>query len=95
MTADSAAPTASTERQPWRPYHALALLPALGMLGGLPFANRVYPLVLGLPFLFAWLAGWVIATSAIMGCILALDSAAARRRRAAHPPAHALASSAR
>lgn len=45
------------------------------MLGGLPFANRVYPLVLGLPFLFAWLVGWVIATSAVMACILRLDRA--------------------
>ena len=49
------------------------------MLGGLGFANRVHPLVLGLPFLFAWLAGWVIATSLVMGCILLLDDRAQRR----------------
>lgn len=45
------------------------------MLGGIPFANRVYPLVLGLPFLFAWLVGWVLATSLVMACILRLDRA--------------------
>jgi hypothetical protein len=56
-----------------RAYHLLALLPAIGMLGGLPFANRVRPMVMGLPFLFAWLAAWVIATSAIMGLLLLLD----------------------
>ncbi len=56
-----------------RPYHWLALLPTFGLLGGVPFANRVHPFVLGLPFLFAWIVGWVIATSAIMGCIYALD----------------------
>lgn len=58
----------------WRAYHALALLPTLGMLGGLSFANRVYPLVLGLPFLMAWLVGWVVATAGIMGVVLALDT---------------------
>ena len=59
----------------WRRYHLLALLPALGMLGGLPFANRVYPLVFGLPFLMAWLVGWVIATAGIMALVLHLDRA--------------------
>lgn len=49
------------------------------MLGGVPFVNRVRPLVLGLPLLFAWLVGWVIATSAIMGCILLLDGAHATK----------------
>ena len=62
-------------RHRWRAYHALALLPTLGMLGGLPLANRVYPLILGLPFLMAWLVGWVVATSAIMALILRLDRA--------------------
>lgn len=64
-----------TRGQRWRAYHALALLPPLGMLGGLPFANRVHPLVLGLPFLFAWLVGWVLATSVVMAWILRLDRA--------------------
>jgi hypothetical protein len=57
----------------WRAYHALALLPTLGMLGGLSFANRVYPLVFGLPFLMAWLVGWVVATAGIMGVVLWMD----------------------
>jgi hypothetical protein len=74
----SEAPTPSPGRQrgqEWRAYHALALLPAIGMLGGLPWANRVHPLVLGLPFLMAWLVGWVLATAAIMALILRLDTA--------------------
>jgi hypothetical protein len=58
----------------WRRHHLLALLPALGMLGGLPFANRVHPLVFGLPFLMAWLVFWVLATAGIMGWMLHLDS---------------------
>lgn len=74
MQPEAPAPHRTRPRgQEWRAYHALAVLPALGMLGGLPWANRVYPLVLGLPFLMAWLVGWVIATAALMACILRLD----------------------
>ncbi len=62
-----------------RAYRWLAALPALCMLGGVPFANRVEPFVLGLPFLLFWILLWVVLTSAIMGLIYALDEAAARR----------------
>jgi hypothetical protein len=83
MQTEAPAPQQLRQRgQEWHAYHALALLPTIGMLGGLPFANRVYPLVLGLPFLMAWIVGWVIATSALMACILMLDRA---RRRASDP----------
>ncbi len=70
-------PADTPVREPsrWRRYHLLALLPVLGMLGGLPFANRVYPLVFGLPFLMAWLVGWVVATAGIMAWILRQDTA--------------------
>src|SRR5260221_631904 len=37
-----------------RAYHLLAALPSIGLLGGVPFANRVHSLVLGLPFLLLW-----------------------------------------
>lgn len=57
-----------------RAYRWLAVLPTLGMLGGLPFANRVRPYVLGLPFLLAWIVAWVIVTSGIMLVIYILDS---------------------
>jgi hypothetical protein len=70
-----------------RPYHLLALLPALGLLGGLGFANRVRPLVLGLPFLLFWIVAWVVATSALMALLLALDT----RRERAGPAAAAAA----
>lgn len=57
----------------WRRHHLLGFLPTIGMLGGIVFANRVRPLVFGIPFLFAWIAAWVIATSLVMGVILRLD----------------------
>ena len=65
----------SAEPPRLRAYHWLAIVPAIGMLGGVPFANRVHPMVFGLPFLMAWLVGWVIATSAIMLLLLVLDGA--------------------
>ncbi|MFI5238989.1 MAG: DUF3311 domain-containing protein, partial [Gemmatimonadales bacterium] len=52
-----------------RKYRWVAVLPTLGMLGGLPFDNRVRPYVLGLPFLLAWIVAWVIMTSIIMAMI--------------------------
>ena len=57
-----------------RPYHILAALPTVGLLGGIPWANRVEPYVLGLPFLLFWVVMWVVATSAIMALITALDA---------------------
>ncbi len=57
-----------------RPYHLLALLPTVGLLGGVTFANRVEPYVLGLPFLLFWVVSWVVTTSVIMAIITSLDS---------------------
>ncbi len=61
-----------------RAYHALALVPPVAMLGGIPFANRTEPYVLGLPFLLFWILAWVVGTSAVLALIYWLD-----RRRAA------------
>lgn len=52
---------------------ALAGLPFVGILGGAGFANRTEPYVLGLPFLMAWIVIWVVASSAIMAVVFALD----------------------
>ena len=65
----------------FRPYHWLAVVPMLGLLGGLPFVNRVEPYVLGLPLLMAWIVGWVVATSVVMGVIYRLDRARKRDGR--------------
>ena len=65
-----------------RPYRWLAALPALGVLCGVPLANRVRPFVLGLPFLLFWILACVLLTSAVMAAVYALD----RRRDADGPP---------
>ena len=56
-----------------RPHRWLALLPPIGMLGGLPFVNRAKPHILGLPPLMAWTVAWICITSAVMSVIYALD----------------------
>ncbi|HEY4131981.1 MAG TPA: DUF3311 domain-containing protein [Gemmatimonadaceae bacterium] len=56
-----------------RPYHWLALIPPLGMLVGVPFANRVHTLLLGLPFLLAWIVAWVVLAAACMALVYKLD----------------------
>jgi hypothetical protein len=51
----------------------LAVLPFIGILLGIPFVNRVEPLVLGMPFVLAWIVLWVSLISVIMGVIYRLD----------------------
>jgi hypothetical protein len=59
-------------------YRWLAVAPAIGMLGGVPFANRVEPRVFGLPFLLFWIVAWVLLTSGTMALIYLLDRARER-----------------
>ncbi|MED4582650.1 DUF3311 domain-containing protein [Brevibacillus choshinensis] len=56
-----------------KPIHVLGLIPFIGMLGGLPFANKATPLVLGLPFLLFWIVLWVILTSVVMAIVNFID----------------------
>jgi hypothetical protein len=51
----------------------LAALPFVGILLGVPFVNRVEPLVLGMPFVLGWIVLWVILISIIMAVIYRLD----------------------
>lgn len=55
----------------------LALVPVLALTLGIPFANRVEPLVGGLPFLLAWIVGWIVLTPVCMAGVHWLD----RRQR--------------
>jgi uncharacterized protein DUF3311 len=51
----------------------LAALPFVGILLGVPFVNHVEPLVLGMPFVLAWIVMWVVLSSIIMAIIYRLD----------------------
>lgn len=56
-----------------RAIYLLAALPFIGILGGIIFANRVEPFVLGMPFILFWIVTWVVLTSGIMALIYQLD----------------------
>ena len=53
----------------------LAVVPFLALIVGPFFVNRATPLILGLPFLLAWIVAWVLLTSLIMAVIYAADPA--------------------
>ncbi|HET7479661.1 MAG TPA: DUF3311 domain-containing protein [Rubrobacteraceae bacterium] len=55
--------------------YLLAALPFIAILGGIVFANRVEPYVLGLPFILFWIVLWVVLTSGIMATIYRIDPA--------------------
>ncbi|MDE1181730.1 DUF3311 domain-containing protein [Paraburkholderia sp.] len=51
----------------------LAALPFIGILLGVPFVNRVEPLILGMPFVLAWIVLWVVLGSVLMAIVYRLD----------------------
>lgn len=53
----------------------LAVLPFIGILLGVPFVNRVEPLVLGMPLVLAWIVLWVVMSAIIMALVYRLDPA--------------------
>ena len=46
---------------------AVAVAPMLVLVAGLPFVNRLDPVVFNLPFLLAWIVGWVASTPLFLG----------------------------
>ena len=70
-------------------YRWLAAVPGLLILVGVPFANRVHRLVLGLPFLLFWIVCCVVLTSIVMAIIGALDARRTAAERDAPAPAPA------
>ncbi|MGF6778553.1 DUF3311 domain-containing protein [Paraburkholderia sp. GAS334] len=54
-------------------FRLLAALPFIGILLGVPFVNRVEPLVLGMPLVLAWIVFWVVMGAMIMGIIYRFD----------------------
>jgi hypothetical protein len=51
----------------------LVALPFLGILLGTAFVNQVEPLVLGMPFVLAWIVGWVVIGAAAMALVYTID----------------------
>ena len=51
----------------------LTLVPLIGIFVGVIFANRVTPIVLGMPFLFFYVVLWVVLTSVCMAVVYKFD----------------------
>jgi hypothetical protein len=47
----------------------LATIPIVALSVAVPFVNRVDPRIFGLPFVLAWIAGWVLITPAFLWTI--------------------------
>jgi xanthosine utilization system XapX-like protein len=56
----------------------LAILPFIGILVGTAFVNQVEPLVLGMPFVLAWIVGWVVVGAGLTAVVFAFDPANAK-----------------
>ncbi|MGY0432238.1 DUF3311 domain-containing protein [Bacillus rugosus] len=54
--------------------HILAALPFIGILLGIPFANKVTPYVFGMPFILAYIVMWALLTSVLMATVYVLDN---------------------
>lgn len=57
----------------------LALIPFCAMCFSVPAWDRVYPMVLGLPFNFFWLLAWIVLTSVCMWAVYRIESRRTRR----------------
>ena len=44
----------------------LGAVPFITLVFALPLVNRIYPIVLGLPFILFWIISWVILTPFIL-----------------------------
>lgn len=55
--------------------YLVGLVPPGGMLGGIWWANRTEPYVLGLPFFVFWLVTWTVLASVTMAVIYWIDPA--------------------
>lgn len=55
--------------------YLLAVLPFIGIIIGVPFVNRVEPLVLGMPLVLAWIVMWIVLSAVIMAIVYRLDPA--------------------
>jgi hypothetical protein len=52
----------------------VALIPFCAMCFSVSAWDRVYPMVLGLPFNFFWLLSWIVLTSACMWIVYRIES---------------------
>ena len=52
----------------------VALIPFCAMCFSVSAWDRVYPMVLGLPFNFFWLLSWIVLTSVCLGIVYRIEA---------------------
>lgn len=52
----------------------VALIPFCAMCFSVSAWDRIYPMVLGLPFNFFWLLAWIVLTSVCMWIVYRIES---------------------
>ena len=52
---------------------ALAIVPATMLSLAVPLVNHIEPRILGMPFIMAWVAGWLLLTPAFLFAIYRLE----------------------
>ena len=68
-------------KRPRLPSLLLALIPFIAMCFSVPLWDRIYPIVLGLPFNFFWLTLWIVLTPLCMWAAYRIET-----RDKDHPP---------
>jgi pilus assembly protein TadC len=56
-------------------HQLIAIIPFIGLLGGIPLVNKVTPYVFGMPFVLFYIVLWVVITSGIMAIVFKMDPA--------------------
>ncbi|MER2090044.1 DUF3311 domain-containing protein [Sporosarcina sp. JAI121] len=51
----------------------LIAVPFIGFLGLLPWANRIEPYILGMPFLLFWLVLWMVISPLLLTIVYKFD----------------------
>ncbi|MBC1458311.1 DUF3311 domain-containing protein [Listeria newyorkensis] len=51
----------------------LLIIPFIFILVGMPFANRIQPMVLGMPFNLFWVAAGILLSTCILGIVYHFD----------------------
>jgi len=64
----------------------IGAIPFVGLVLALPLVNRIHPFVLGMPFLLAWIVGWVALSPILLWLAERLWNADNRRSRGGKSP---------
>lgn len=66
-------------KKPSSPALFLAMVPYLALCFSVPAWDRVYPMIFGLPFNFAWVLAWTLLTPACMWGAYRVESSRAAK----------------